>query len=262
MTDPKALTIAQELAAVQAWWRDAGVDQAFDEATTNWLSEPEAAVEEGIAPSIFTPPAATARKVEPPPQQMNMGGDKANWPSDLTAFQSWWLSQPSLDSGGSFPRVAPKGERGAKLMIIVAEPEEQDHERLLSGPLGQFLANILLAIGYDSHDPEQIYLAAALPRHLPMADWAQLQATGLGDLIHHHINLAAPDKICVFGRNLWPLLGHDLAQPTASLPEINHDGRTIPLLGAEGLSVLLRSAPRRRRFWHRWLEWSARSMDN
>lgn len=261
MTAPKARTLIEEFAAAQAWWNDAGVDQDFDDVATDWLAPPEPAASPTAAEGTSSPPPAqkrnlpTPQNAAPAPAEVaRLGGDKSDWPTDLAAFQSWWLTQPSLDSGGSFPRIAPRGQAGAKLMIIVAEPEEQDSERLLSGPLGNFLGNILAAMDLPAED---VYFAAALPRHLPMPDWPHLQAAGIGELLHHHIALAAPDKICALGRNIWPLLGHDLTQGPAFLPDFNHDGRSVPTLGAEGLAELLRSPPRRKRFWQRWLDWTA-----
>jgi DNA polymerase len=261
MTGPKSRTLIEEFAAAQAWWKDAGVDQDFDDVTTNWLAEAEAPPAQGPSNPAFAP-APDLKKSSPVPggpapemaKAVPLGGEKAGWPTDLAAFQSWWLTEPSLDTGGSFPRVAPRGQAGAKLMIIVPEPEEQDKASLLSGPLGKFLDNILTAMSLDA---EEVYFAAALPRHIPMADWPHLQAAGLADLLHHHIVLAAPNTICALGRNIWPLLGHDPAQGTANLPDFNHDGRNVPILGVEGLAELLRSSPRRKRFWQRWLEWTA-----
>ncbi|MDZ4308589.1 uracil-DNA glycosylase family protein [Allopontixanthobacter sp.] len=260
MTAPKSRTLIEEFAAAQAWWADAGVDQDFDDLATDWLAAPEP----GIAPAsadAANPPPSEPKNLSPranaapePAEIPRLGGEKSKWPGDLTAFQSWWLTEPSLDAGGSFPRIAPRGAAEAKLMIIVAEPEEQDSERLLSGPLGAFLGNMLAAMGLSA---ENVYFAAVLPRHLPMPDWAHLQAAGIGELLHHHIALARPNKICVLGRNIWPLLGHDLAQGAAFLPDFNHEGRSVPTLGAEGLAELLRSPPRRKRFWQRWLEWTA-----
>lgn len=261
MTAPKARTLIEEFAAAQAWWNDAGVDQDFDDVATDWLAplDPGPEHDAGVPASQqlseqkrnSLPPANTAPEPVPVPR---LGGEKSAWPTDLAGFQSWWLTEPSLDAGGSFPRIAPRGAAGAKLMIIVAEPEEQDSEQLLSGPLGAFLGNMLAAMGISA---DEVYFAAVLPRHLPMPDWPQLQAGGIGELLHHHITLAAPDKICALGRNIWPLLGHDLTQGPAFLPDFNHEGRSVPTLGAEGLAELLRSAPRRKRFWQRWLDWTA-----
>lgn len=261
MTGPKTPTLIEEFAAAQAWWKDAGVDFDFDDMATDWLAQPDEKVSQELPDPAYAPIPAAAKtspaahnaaalkaKIAP------LGGEKSAWPGDLDAFQSWWLTEPSLDSGGSFPRIAPRGAAGAKLMIIVAEPEEQDSDILLSGPLGKFLDNILAAMNLNA---DEVYFAAALPRHIPMADWQQLQAAGLAQLLHHHIALAAPEKICALGRNIWPLLGHDLAQGSAHLPDFNHEGGSVPVLGAEGLAELLRSPPRRKRFWHRWLEWTA-----
>lgn len=261
MTGPKNPTLIEEFAAAQAWWNDAGVDSDFDDVATDWLAEPEASTGQSLADPAYAPVPETKktssepRKAGPAKVELvQLGGERSAWPADLAGFQQWWLAEPSLDGGGSFPRLAPRGKAGAKLMIIVAEPEEQDNEQLLSGPLGKFLDNMLAAMGITA---EEVYLAAALPRHIPMPDWEQLQAAGLGDLLHHHIALAAPDKICALSRNIWPLLGHDLAQGPANLPNFNHEGRSVPILGAEGLAELLRSPPRRKRFWQRWLAWSA-----
>lgn len=261
MTGPKTRTLIEEFTAAQAWWKDAGVDQDFENVATNWLAEVEAKPALELSDPAYTPAPTLKKSSSPPggtiPAKMEiapLGGDKAGWPTQLDAFRSWWLTEPSLDSGGSFPRLAARGSAGAKLMIIVAEPEELDSERLLSGTQGKFLENILSAMGQSA---DEVYFAAALPRHIPMADWPQLQAAGLAELLHHHIALVAPEKICVLGRNIWPLLGHDLAQAAANLPDFNHDGRSVPILCAEGLTELLRSPPRRKRFWQRWLEWTA-----
>ncbi len=261
MTGPKTHTLIEEFAAAQAWWNDAGVDCDFDDVATDWLAEPEASTAQALADPAYAPVPETKKtlsetgKAGPAKVELvQLGGENSGWPADLAAFQQWWLAEPSLDGGGSFPRLAPRGTAGAKLMIIVAEPEEQDSEQLLSGPLGKFLDNMLAAMGISG---EEVYLAAALPRHIPLPDWEQLQAAGLGDLLHHHIALAAPDKICALDRNIWPLLGHDLAQGSANLPDFNHEGRSVPILVAEGLAELLRSPSRRKRFWHRWLAWSA-----
>lgn len=253
MSDPKTPDLADEFAAALQWWRMAGVDHDYDDVATSWLAEPQMQEPDGSGETAapLVPPAD--KKAVSAPIKASLGGDRASWPSDLATFHHWWLTEPSLDSGGSFPRISPIGKVGAKLMIIVSEPEEQDRDKLLSGPRGIFLGNVLAAMNIKA---DEVYLAAALPRHMPLPDWDELQATGLGDVLHHHIALAAPEKICAFGRNIWPLFGHDLTQPSANLPNINHDSRSVPILGAEGLAELLRSAPRRERFWQRWLEWT------
>lgn len=75
-------------------------------------------------------------------------------------------------------------------MVLVAEPEADDAETLLSGPLGRFLAAMLDAAGTA---PESVYLASALPRNtargLVRRDG---QRTGRSHL--HHIGLVAPER--------------------------------------------------------------------
>ena len=41
MNEPVPLSLTQQLAAAQEWWRDAGVDQAFTDEVTHWLALPQ-----------------------------------------------------------------------------------------------------------------------------------------------------------------------------------------------------------------------------
>lgn len=251
MIEPQTPPLVQDFEAALEWWRLAGVDTDFADDVTDWLAAPEAEV---AAPAQTVPAAEPQRRAALPDlPRVEMGGGRASWPTDLAAFQRWWLESERLDAGGSFPRVAPRGEAGAALMVLVPEPEEADRETLLSGPEGKLLAGFLAAAGLAA---EQSYVAAALPRHTPLPDWAQLKDDGLGDLLAHHIALAAPKRIIAFGRNILPLLGHDTAQGAATLRVFNHDGVSVPLMAAPTLGELLRSAGRRKQLWQRWLDWT------
>ena len=42
-------------------------------------------------------------------------------------------------------------------------------------------------------------VASALPRHAPHPDWAALARDGLGDVLAHHVTLAAPQRLLVLG---------------------------------------------------------------
>ena len=146
--------------------------------------------------------------------------------------------------------MPPRGVHGAKLMLLVAQPEGEDDERLLSGPQGRLLAAILRAMGLAEEDT---YCASALPRPAPLPDWTALAAQGLGDLTRHHIALAAPQRLLVFGRGLAPLLAEN-GEPAPALPL---GGRAIPLMIAPRLDRLARMPGHRKQFWTKWLEWSA-----
>ena len=242
--------LAEEFAAALDWWREAGVDNDYADDATEWLTENQSETAEG---SAQVKPARPRKQPAAPPPPKKIGGDKNSWPAELPAFQQWFTSDPSIDDGGAYPPVAPSGPAQPALMVIVAEPEENDSESLLSGPQGRLVTGMLRAAGVAR---DEIYIASVLRRHTPMPDWDGLRGSGIGELLAHHVGLVGPKRILTFGRNIPPLLGNDTAQGAALLHNFNHDGDSIPVLGVGSLPELLRSAPRRQRFWQRWLEWT------
>ncbi len=239
--------LAGDIAAALAWWREAGVDHAFADEPSCWLAEPEAIAEQ-------TPPAPMQqRKAAALPAAVHrIGSDKAEWPADLASFPAWWLSETTLDSGRTVDRVSPRGIAGAEVMVLIEQPEAVDSENLLSGPQGKLLSAMLAAMGIAA---DACYFASVLTRHTPMPDWRALHEAGMGEIVAHHVHLAAPKRLIAFGSNILPLLGHDPAQSAHSLQVFNHEGRTIPLLGAHGLDALMRPGAKRS-FWQRWLDWT------
>lgn len=242
-------SLADQLAAASDWWRDAGVDFVFNDEAARWLRDPDAEKSES-APPAATPPPAPVAPAEP---KITIGGDPGGWPKDVEAFAAWWLAERSLDFGGTRPRVAPRGKAGAKLMIMVAAPEIEDSEMLLSGPQGGLLAGFLSAAGLTE---EETYISSGLPRHMAFADMPALAEAGLRDITLHHIDLVSPERVLVFGRDVLPLIGHDPAQNEASLANINHKGRSFPLLLDRNLELMLQRPASRSRFWQRWLDWT------
>ena len=247
--DSNTPSLADQLASAQDWWRDAGVDCDYSDEPENWLSLPEAANEgPRRAPSKAAPEAEPAAEPEP-----TIGGDAKGWPQDLASFTKFWLDEESLDTGGTTPRIPPRGPAGARMLILVPEPELSDTETLLSGPQGQFLAAMLRAMAIEA---DQCYFASALPRHTPLADWGTLAHAGMGKVLRHHLRLAAPKGVIAFGQSILPLLGHDPAQAPLPLRQFNHESGEIPILPARNLAVLMDRAGERARFWRRWLEWT------
>jgi DNA polymerase len=194
--------IAEQIAGALEWWRDAGVDGDFADDPHDWLVkevEPE--------PETFAaqPLPVAAKKEEP---RALIGGPPEGWPQELEAFQAWWLVEPSLDHGELSRRIAPRGQFGAELMILVGDPEEDDAGTLLSGPHGKLVSGMVAALGLEA---EQVYLASALPRRTPMPDWNLLAAEGLAHVVRHHVSLARPKRLLTFGNGVSSLLGHDPA---------------------------------------------------
>ena len=245
-----ALPLAEQIAAAQAWWREAGVDLAFSDEPQGWLAEPEEE-EAPVRPTV----SAAALPVEP--ERSRIGGDPAGWPQDLDGFHRWWLEEPSLDRGGMRPRIAPRGPQGAPLAVLVPMPEAEDADRLLSGPQGRLVASMLQAMGFD---PEAVYIAAALPRYEVVPDWAALGRDGLGEVLRHHLALAAPERLIVLGRDVSPLLRHDWTQPAPAVDEIAIQARKLPVMTSFSPARLLEQPGLRKRLWQQWLEWSERDM--
>ncbi len=240
-------SLADELAAAQEWWREAGVDCVFGDEPVQWLKDP--------VPEAEPPPAVAARAEAVPaaPPAPAIGGEEAGWPADPEAFARWWMTEPSLDTGGADSRVPPRGAAGAKVMILVPQPEREDRERLLSGPQGRLLASFLDAAGIAE---ENTYLASALPRHMPHPDWSGLMRAGLGKIALHHAAIARPARVLLFGNDVLALLGNNPAQNPAFLLNLNHQGRSVPALAARSLEHMLNIPSARSRFWRDWLDWT------
>jgi len=247
MSHRPAPTLADRIAAAQAWWREAGVDYAYRDEPAGWLADEVSAAQP--APAEGAPPPAPPVEPAGPP----VGGDRASWPQDLAAFGPWWLGEPSLDAGGTHPRVPPRGVADATVLMLVPMPEANDSNVLLSGPQGRLLASFATAAGLA---PEAVAVAAALPRHAPHPDWDGLAARGHGEVLLHLLGLARPQRLIVFGRNILPLLGHGPAQAAPVLSELTIQGRATPLLVAYAPETLLGSPRERKALWHRWLEWT------
>ena len=239
--------LAGEIAAALQWWRDAGLEHDFADEPSDWLARPAAATE--------APPSPPPVEIKAAPKPLvRLGGERASWPQDLAAFTAWWLAEPSLDNGHTSGRIAPRGNADAELMVLVEHPESGDGERLLSGPQGKLLDAILAALGIAG---ETVYVASLLPRHMPMPDWAALEAAGLGDLGRHHVALAAPKRLISFGANVSSLLGHDPAKSAETLPQCYQVGPNVPALAAPGLDTLMARPRGKARLWQALLDWQA-----
>jgi len=240
--------LAETIAGALAWWHDAGVESAFSDDPVEWLAAP---------PTASEPPQQEAKAAGSKPPANDRAApeverlDLTSMPSSLDAFVGWWLNEPMLAEGSTDLRVAPRGSIGAELMVVVPEPERDDSDSLLSGPQGSLLAAMLSAFGLDE---ERVYFASALPRHLPGADWQAIAASGMGEVLTKHVDLAAPKRLCVFGAGILPLVSHDPPHGAADLRIFNHESMNVPMLACRSLAALLEQPRWKAKVWQKWLE--------
>ncbi|NVD43926.1 hypothetical protein [Qipengyuania atrilutea] len=252
--------------AALEWWLEAGVDSNFSDDAQAWLGDPADATENidvtltQAAELSPKKPARAPQKVFSPADRITHGSlaessirNPENWPAEFSAFNQWWLSDEVLPDGDTRPAVAPEGPQGAPLMIVIPHPNETDRARLLEGPAGAFLTSMLAAMGLAK---ESVYLASVLPRYTPLPDWDAESARGLGSLARHHIVLAKPERVLLLGRFLLPVIVDKEVSDVRAPFELEAGSAKIPLLAAQPLGALARSAQRRRRFWESWLDWT------
>ena len=228
-------SFADQLAAINAWWADAGVDHLFED-------EAQALLREKVASPEAMPKAveATAEAEAVP------SFDVSTLPTSLEAFASWWLDPATELPLAHGTRVPARGATGASLMVLVPMPEAGDNDRLLAGDQGRLLANILRALGLTE---DQAYFASALPCPTTMPDWPGLARVGLNAITERHIALAAPQRVLVLGDGMGQMLG--LAQGQGQLAD-------IPALAARAPEHLLAHPRQRARLWRALLDWMPR----
>ncbi len=260
--DPTAARGANS-ALVESWsafWADAGVDMAFDDDPRDWLAEGAPAADAPQPREGETPRPPRPRPVQAAPAAPRIGGPEDGWPTTLPAFRDWWMTQPLIDAGAVAGRVAPVGEAGARLMVLVTDPAPDDRDTLLSGEDGRLLDAMLAAMGLTRAD---CYLASALPRPTPAADWRALHAEGLGALLRHHVALAAPQMLAVFGGELVKILAPERFDAGSAQGSIGvktgGEAREIPLLASYPLAVMRGRPQAKALWWGRWLTLSRAS---
>ncbi len=240
-------SLEDQLAAALDWWREAGVDH-------DYTDTPQKLLEDAPAEEPQRAPKATEKTTTAPePPKVMLGGDRTNWPQSLEGFVPWWTSEASLDDGRTDRRLPPRGVHGAELMVLVPMPEADDSDTLLSGAQGKLVANMLRAMEIV---PEQSYIASALPRHMPLADWQGLHNAGLGAVLVHHIALAAPKRLLVLGGDILPLLG---LEKRRGVLELTMADQSIHLLASFAPENLLENARLRADLWRRWLDWTGKA---
>ena len=199
-------------ASVLQWWQDSGVDVLVDEAPRDWL-RPKAKAAPVESPA--------ARPVEALPDQLDL-------------FQAYLRESAALPfASGAARRVCPAGDPAAGLMIVTDMPAAEDCSTgtLLSGEVGTLFDRMLAAIGRDR---DSIYLASLSCLRSPDGRFTTDAAQQCAALARHHIGLAGPKALLLFGdAPAKALTGLSMAQARGRWHEVaTHAGpiRTIVTL--------------------------------
>lgn len=162
-----------------SWWAEAGVDTLVEEEPRDWL-RPKAKEAAQPAPEAVEAPADTL-------------------PDQLDLFQAWLASSDRLAfASPAAPRVCPAGDPASGLMILADMPSGEDCTAgtLISGEAGRLFERMLAAIGRDR---DSVYLAALSCIRSPSGQLNSDSVKSCAALARHHIGLAAPKAVLLFG---------------------------------------------------------------
>jgi uracil-DNA glycosylase len=192
-------------ASVLQWWADAGVDILVDEEPRDWLR---------------------AKPATPPP--VSAPAEPGALPDQLELFRAYLASDEGLSfASAAARRVCPAGDPAAGLMIMTDMPASDDcaSGTLLSGEVGRLFDRMLAAIGRDRNS---IYLASLSCLRSPDGRFTSDAATQCATLARHHIGLAQPKALLLFGDACSKaLLGLPMAQARGRWHEIATHGGPV-----------------------------------
>ena len=168
-----------EASALQ-WWADAGVDTIVGEEPRDWLREkPKVAV--AAQPRAHDAPTAPAL------------------PDQLELFRAYLRDHDALPfAAPNARRVCPAGDPASGLMMVADMPAAEDcaSGTLISGDAGRLFERMLAAVGRDRGS---IYLASLSCLRSPDGRFTDAASTQCATLARHHIGLAAPKAVLLFG---------------------------------------------------------------
>lgn len=226
------------------WWIDAGLDMSVEEAPRDWLTAPArpmpvaerpAAQASGEAPFAPQPTPIERPRVQIQPL-----------PADLPALHALLVSGAYIPNAPPERlRVAAGGDPASDLMIIADMPEQGDEEagHLFSGETARLFDAMLAAMGQTRGS---IYYAPLSPARMPGGRIDAEAGATLGHLMRHHIALARPKALILFGDETARLLiGEEALAKRGGLRALNHDGLTVPAI-AVAHPRLLRQYPARK----------------
>ena len=210
---------ANEIAAsALLWWADAGVDTIVGEEPRDWLRE------KPKAPAQPAPATAPADVL----------------PDQLELFRGYLRDSGTLPfSAPNARRVCPSGDPASGLMMVTDMPAAEDcaSGTLLSGEAGRLFDRMLAAIGRDR---DSIYLASLSCLRSPDGRFTDTASTQCATLARHHIGLAAPKAVLLFGDSCAKaLLGLPVIKARGRWHELSTHAGQIPAIATFAPNFLL-----------------------
>ena len=210
-------------ASLLSWWEAAGVDMLVSDTPRDWLSTPE-------PQRIDAVPVPSARREESPAQV------EVPLPATIEAFLGWRTGADAPEAGWPAPMIAPVGPAHAPLMILCDMPEAADRAALMEdGPVARLFDAMLAALGLSRDAVHLGALCVARPAggRVPPEQMAQL-----GRIARHHVALASPKRLLVFGQAAQvALFGADARR--GDLTVFNHDPAQVPAIATLPPRLLL-----------------------
>jgi uracil-DNA glycosylase family 4 len=220
-----------EAASALAWWAEAGVDAMVAETPRDWLTAP-------------------ARETAPTPSGLAPQPGETPLPDQLDLFRAWLRDSQDLPfASPSAPRICPAGDPASGLMILTDMPSGEDCQAgiLISGPAGRLFDRMLAAIGRDR---SSIYLAALSCLRSPAGSLTSDAAKTCAAHARHHIGLAAPRALLLFGDGAAKaLLGLSVAQARGRWHEISTHSGSVRTIVTIAPRILLESPGQKKFAW-------------
>jgi uracil-DNA glycosylase len=221
----KRVMNAQLAASALSWWQEAGVDTLIAEEPRDWL-KPKPAASPVPEPEAETAPAAAL-------------------PDTIDAFRTWLSAMPL-----PFPTIGarrePEGDPSARLMVILDMPSPSGG--WFEGEADALFDRMLSAMNGLSRD--QLYLVALAPARPLSGRIDAASARRLGEIARHHIGLARPRAVLLFGEACaLALLDTSVAQARGRRQEVETPAGPIPAVATIRPEQIGGRAPIRKMVW-------------
>jgi len=227
---------AQDIADSYAlWWREAGLHSATSVESHGWLAEPAV---ETIPLEAATQPLQ--RVTEPAPVTPIRAANAHGTPSNIADFRAWLQEQPQPEALWSGPLFLPAEASNARLLVICDMPDEGALSDTVpfASATARFVSAMLTAIGLKLED---VAFAPLAMRRAPGGLLDNEVARSLAQRMRQYLALARPQAALILGdKTSRALLAAQTTANSANLPEINHDGGTLPVAALAGPDLLMR----------------------